>query len=318
MDMKGKCSNARRSCLSTGILVTGGAGFIGSNLVEDLLSSGEEVTILDNLNTGSMLNLEGLNGSLKVIKASCLDASSLDLDPSAIYHLGIPSSSPMYKKNPYLVGEAINGAIAVFELAKKARCRVVYASSSSLYNGNAPPHREEMPIQVTDYYTEARLAIERIAELYRRLFDVPSVGLRFFSVYGPKEKAKKQYANMVSQFLWEMQEGRTPVIYGDGNQTRDFIYVKDIVRALKLAMGSDYHGILNVGTGTAYSFNEVIDLINGKLGSKIKPKYVDNPIKNYVAHTLADTSKAKNILDFNARYELKDGIESLLKFCSIN
>jgi UDP-glucose 4-epimerase len=304
--------------LSTGILVTGGAGFIGSNLVEDLLAGGEEVTILDNLDTGSMLNLEGLKGSLKVIKASGLDASSLDLHPSAIYHLGIPSSSPMYKKNAFLVGEAINGAIAIYELAKKARCRVVYASSSSLYNGNAPPHREEMPIQVTDYYTEARLAIERIAELYRRLFDVPSVGLRFFSVYGPKEKAKKQYANMVSQFLWEMQEGRTPVIYGDGNQTRDFIYVKDIIRALRLAMSSDYHGILNVGTGTAYSFNEAIDLINSKLGSTIKPKYVDNPIKNYVAHTMADTSKAKNILDFKARYELNDGIENLLQFYSRN
>ena len=304
--------------MSTGILVTGGAGFIGSNLVEDLLSSREEVTILDNLDTGSMLNLEGLKGSLKVIKANCLDASSLDLHPSAIYHLGIPSSSPMYKKNPFLVGEAINGAIAVFELAKKARCRVVYASSSSLYNGNAPPHREEMPIQVTDYYTEARLAIERIAELYRRLFDIPSVGLRFFSVYGPKEKAKKQYANMISQFLWEMQAGRTPVIYGDGNQTRDFIYVKDIVRALMLAMRSDYHGILNVGTGTAYSFNEVIDLISGQLGTKIRPKYVDNPIKNYVAHTMADTSKAKNILDFEAKYELNDGIENLLQFYSRN
>jgi UDP-glucose 4-epimerase len=259
-----------------------------------------------------MLNLEGLKGSLKVIKASCLDASSLDLHPQAIYHLGIPSSSPMYKKNPYLVGEAINGAIAVFELAKRAQCRLVYASSSSLYNGNAPPHREEMPIQVTDYYTEARLSIERIAELYRRLFDVPSVGLRFFSVYGPKEKAKKQYANIVSQFLWELKEGRTPVIYGDGNQTRDFIYVKDIVRALRLAMSSDYHGILNIGTGAAYSFNEAIDLINSKLGSRIMPKYVDNPIKNYVAHTLADTSKAEREIGFKAQISLEAGIDMIL------
>jgi UDP-glucose 4-epimerase len=218
----------------------------------------------------------------------------------------------MYKKNPFLVGEAINGAIAVFELAKKARCRVVYASSSSLYNGNAPPHGEEMTIQVTDYYTEARLAIERIAELYRRLFDVPSVGLRFFSVYGPKEKAKKQYANMVSQFLWEMQEGRIPVIYGDGNQTRDFIYVKDVVRAMRLAMSSDYPGILNIGTGTAYRFNEVIDLINSKLGSTIKPKYVDNPIKNYVANTMADTSKAEREIGFKAQISLDAGINMIL------
>jgi UDP-glucose 4-epimerase len=171
-----------------------------------------------------------------------------------------------------------------------------------------------MTIQVTDYYTEARLAIERIAELYKRLFDVQSAGMRFFSVYGPKEMAKKQYANMVSQFLWEMMEGKPPVIYGDGTQTRDFTYVKEVVRALRLAMSSNYHGILNVGTGVAYSFNDVIDLINQGIGSEIKPKYVDNPIKNYVSHTLADTSKTKGILGFEARCTLDKGIKSLISF----
>lgn len=296
------------------ILVTGGAGFIGSNLVEDLLASGNEVTVLDNMDTGSSSNLDDLGGDLKVIKASCIDAIQLNLKPEAIYHLGIPSSSPMYKKNPFVVGEAINGTIAIFEVAKNAGCRVVYASSSSLYNGLIPPHNEEMSIQVTDYYTEARLAIERIAELYKQLFDVTSLGMRFFSVYGPKEKAKKQYANMISQFLWEMMEDKSPVIYGDGNQTRDFTYVKDVVKALRLAMSSDYHGILNVGTGTAYSFNDVINMINENLGSKIKPKHVDNPIKNYVGHTLAETSKAKSILGFKAECALISGIKSLIDY----
>lgn len=296
------------------VLVTGGAGFIGSNLVEDLLASGKEVIVIDNMDTGSMSNLKDLDDGLEVIEASCVDASKFDLKPEAIYHLGIPSSSPMYKKNPLLVGEAINGTIAVFELAKTAGCKVVYASSSSLYSGLTPPHREDMTIQVTDYYTEARLAIERIAELYKRLFGVPSSGMRFFSVYGPKEEAKKQYANMVSQFLWEMLEGKSPVIFGDGTQTRDFTYVKDVVRALRLAMISNYHGILNVGTGTAYSFNDVIDLINQGIGSEISPKYIDNPIKNYVSHTLADTSKAKKVLCFEASCKLSEGIKSLISF----
>ena len=214
-------------------LVTGGAGFIGSNLVEELLKAGEDVVVLDNMHTGSPGNLEGLEGSLKLIRASCNDLPGMDLHPEKIYHLGIPSSSPMYKKNPYLVGEALNGFTAVFELAKKSGARVVYASSSSLYNGLLPPHREDMTIQVADYYTEARLAMERMAELYKRLFDVSSVGMRFFSVYGPKEEAKKEYANMVTQFLWEMRDGKTPVIFGDGSQTRDFTYVKDVTRALQ-------------------------------------------------------------------------------------
>lgn len=305
------------------ILVTGGAGFIGSNLVEDLLASGKKVTVLDNLDTGSTSNLKNPSGDLEVIEGNCAYVSRLNLKPEAIYHLGIPSSSPMYKRNFFLVGEAINGFIAVFELARCAKCRVVYASSSSLYSGLTPPHSEDMSIQVTDYYNEARLAIERVAELYKRLFGVSSAGMRFFSVYGPKEKAKKQYANIVSQFLWEMMKGKSPVIYGDGTQTRDFTYVKDVVRAMILAMDSDCHGILNVGTGTAYSFNEVVDLIseeriNEGIGSEIKPRYVDNPIKNYVSRTLADMSKTKEILGFEARYTLNDGIRNLIRFMQEN
>ena len=214
-------------------LVTGGAGFIGSNLVEELLAAGEDVIVLDNMHTGSPSNLEDLKGSLELIKSSCNDLPGMDLRPEKIYHLGIPSSSPMYKKNPYLVGEALNGFTAVFELAKRSGARVIYASSSSLYNGLLPPHQEDMTIQVADYYTEARLAMERMAELYKRLFDVPSIGMRFFSVYGPKETAKKQYANMVTQFLWDMRDGRTPLIFGDGTQTRDFTYVKDVTQALQ-------------------------------------------------------------------------------------
>jgi len=219
----------------------------------------------------------------------------------------------MYKKDPLLTGRAVNEAIAVFELAKRIGCRVVYASSSSLYNGLQPPHREDMAIQVTDYYTEARLAIERIAELYKRLYDIDSIGLRFFSVYGPREKSKGQYANMVSQFLWRMVKGESPIIYGDGSQTRDFIYVEDVVKALRLAMDSDFHGILNIGTGTSYSFREVVSLIEKKLGISSKPKYVENPIKNYVAHTLADTSNAEVAIGFKAQMTLDRGLDNLLK-----
>ncbi|HNY35142.1 MAG TPA: GDP-mannose 4,6-dehydratase [Methanothrix soehngenii] len=295
-------------------LVTGGAGFIGSNLVEELLAAGEDVVVLDNMHTGSTLNLEGLTGRMKLVQASCNDLPGLDLHPEMIYHLGIPSSSPMYKKNPYLVGEALNGFTAVFELARRSGVRVVYASSSSLYNGLLPPHREDMAIQVADYYTEARLAMERMAELYRQLYDVRSAGMRFFSVYGPKETTKKQYANMVTQFLWEMQEGKAPVIFGDGLQTRDFTYVKDVTHALQLAMKSDYHGILNVGTGNAYTFNQTVEILNKNMGLAVKPQHVENPIKNYVRHTLSDTSKAEKVLGFKARYNLEEGVKELLRF----
>jgi UDP-glucose 4-epimerase len=267
--------------------------------------------VLDNMHTGSPANLASLEGSLELIRASCNDLSYLDLHPERIYHLGIPSSSPMYKANPRLAGEALNGFIAVLELARRTQARLVYATSSSLYSGLLPPHREEMAIAVTDYYTEARLAMERMAELYHRLYGLGSVGLRFFSVYGPKEESKKQYANMVSQFLWQMRRGEEPVVYGDGNQTRDFIHVQDIVRAVCLAMKSNYNGILNAGTGKAYSFNDVIRLINGELKTDIKQRYTENPIKNYVRDTLADTSKCRQILGFKAEISLEEGISLL-------
>jgi len=290
------------------ILVTGGAGFIGSHLVEALLADGGEVVVLDNMHTGSPANLAGLQGSLKLIRTSCNDLPGLDLHPEKIYHLGIPSSSPMYKANPLLVGEAINGFISVLELARRSGARLVYASSSSLYSGLLPPHREDMTLQVTDYYTEARLAMERLAELYHRLYAVSSAGMRFFSVYGPREESKKQYANMVSQFLWQMRRGEVPMIYGDGGQTRDFTHVYDVVRALRLAMASDYQGVLNVGTGKANSFNEVIGMINAELGTDIKQKYIENPIKNYVRDTLADTGKCREVLGFEAKISLEEGI----------
>ncbi|WP_348305420.1 NAD-dependent epimerase/dehydratase family protein [Methanothrix sp.] len=295
-------------------LVTGGAGFIGSNLVEGLLRAGEDVLVLDNMHTGSAENLAGLEGRLELIQCSCNDLSALDIHPQKIYHLGIPSSSPMYKRNPYLVGEAINGFISIYELARRSGSRVVYASSSSLYSGLLPPHREDMAIGVTDYYTEARLAMERMAELYQRLYGIASVGLRFFSVYGPREGSKKQYANMVTQFLWDMKAGKRPLVYGDGTQTRDFTYVLDVVRAMRLAMDSDYHGILNVGTGEAWSFNEVIELLNLMMDLSLEAQYTENPIKNYVLQTLADTAKAESTIGFKSRFGLKEGIREMIRF----
>ncbi len=211
-----------------------------------------------------------------------------------------------------LVGSAINDAISVFEFAKKTGAKVVFASSSSLYNGLPTPNREDMDIMVADYYTEARLGIERIAELYHKLYGINIVGLRFFSVYGPNERAKGIYANIVSQFLWEMQDGKTPVIYGDGEQTRDFAFVSDVVRACVLAMEKDVSGVFNVGTGVSHSFNDVVVALNDVLGTNIKPQYIDNPMKNYVAHTLADLTKVKDALGFRSEYSLEDGIREIV------
>lgn len=293
------------------VLVTGGCGFIGSNLVDRLVKEGHSVTIFDNLSTGNLKNIEGLDA--RFFNKPYARLTDLAPHMDVIFHIGIPSSSPMYKKNPNLVGEAVNDAIDILEYAKKERCRVVYASSSSIYNGNKVPYREDMPVYVTDYYTECRYAIERLAKLYSVLHGVRSVGLRFLSVYGPKEQYKGNYANMVSQFLWSLQKDEAPVIFGDGSQTRDFTHVSDVVDALILAWKKEFGcEIFNVGTGRAYSFNQVVEILNRLLGKNVKPVYRPNPIKNYLDHTLADTSKAKKILGFKAKIALEEGLRALI------
>ena len=294
------------------ILVTGGAGFIGSNLASVLVKE-HDVTVLDNFHTGSADNLNDVKNEITIVDDSSGNIgeqpSNSDLD--VIFHLGIPSSSPMYKENPMLVGSAINDAISVFEFAKNSGAKVVFASSSSLYNGLPTPNREDMDVMVTDYYTEARLGIERVAELYHQLYGIDLVGLRFFSVYGPNERAKGIYANIISQFLWGMQDGRIPVIYGDGEQTRDFTFVSDVVRACILAMKKDVSGVFNVGTGVSHSFNDVVVALNSVLGTDIKPQHIENPVKNYVAHTLADLTNVKAALGFRSEYSLEEGIREI-------
>ena len=297
------------------ILVTGGAGFIGSNLVEALAGK-HEVVVLDNFHTGSIENLRAVKDKIKLIDAPCSAIAQLKLPTvEVIFHFGIPSSSPMYKENPLLVGDAINDAIRILEFARRKNAKLIFASSSSLYNGLPPPHREDMQIKVTDYYTEARLCIERIARLYNMLYQVRSIGLRFFSVYGFHEEAKGKYANIVSQFLWEMRKGKSPTIYGDGNQTRDFTFAKDVVDACIKAMESEVDcDIFNVATGVENSFNDVVSLINDVLGTDIRPDHLPNPIQNYVDRTMGDTAKTERYLGFKCRYALREGLEELVHY----
>ncbi|HID73004.1 TPA: NAD-dependent epimerase/dehydratase family protein, partial [Candidatus Micrarchaeota archaeon] len=236
------------------ILVTGALGFIGSNITERLVNEGHEVTALDNYMTGSDENVAAVKDRIRVVKANAGEVASLGEKFEVILHQGVYSSSPMYKEDRHLTAKALDEMVSILEYAKDNGTRVVFASSSSLYNQNQPPHVEGMDIRVTDFYTEARYAMERVANLYNQLYGVKCTALRYFSCYGPHEKSKGRFANLITQFLWSMQKNEAPVIFGDGSQTRDFIYVDDVVEANMLAMksGKDF-GIYNVGTGNATS-----------------------------------------------------------------
>lgn len=296
-------------------LVTGGAGFIGSNMVHDLVDEGHEIIVVDNLSTGDLENLAEAKDKIKFIEAACMDVLEMDeLDNlDGIYHYGIPSTTKLYRDNRLLVGEAVNEFTKILELAKRENCKLIYASSSSVYNSNEPPFHENMPVLIKDFYTEARYLMERMAKLYYDFYGIKSIGFRFFSVYGPREEAKKTFANLVSQFMWDLKAGRQPLLYGDGSQTRDFTFVDDINNGFRLGMKSDLdHDVFNLGTGSCYSLNELVDILNEVLNVDIKPVYQENPLQNYVQETLADTSKAKEKLGFEVKVVLREGIGKIV------
>ncbi|MHB1830418.1 MAG: NAD-dependent epimerase/dehydratase family protein [Candidatus Micrarchaeaceae archaeon] len=295
------------------IIVTGGAGFIGSNLVERLCKD-NEVCAVDNLYTGSQSNLSAAmkSGSVTFKKADSGDLSKLGFDADIVYHLGMYSASPMYRENPKLLGEVTNSMVKILEYVKGAGIPMVFASTSSIYNGVKPPHREDADYGITDYYTEGRIFAERASELYNKMEGCNIAAMRFFSVYGPHEEAKKGYANLVSQFMWLMKKDKSPVIYGDGTQKRDFVHVYDVVDALVSASKVRGFEVFNVGYGKSYMINQMVETLNRKLGKRITPTYIKMPVKNYVMATLADTGKAKRMLGFKAKIGLEQGISMLI------
>lgn len=299
------------------IIVTGGAGFIGSNLVERLVKNNNNVIVLDNFHTGSMDNLREVmkTGQVKVVRADAGEIDQIKEKPDLIYHIGTYSSTPMYKENHKLVGMVVNDAIGVYNYAvKNGNVPVVFGSSSSMYSGLKPPHNESMQIGVTDFYTEAKVAGERLGQMYNMHYGLDVTALRPFAVYGKHEESKKNYANMVTQFVWCVKKGEQPVIYGDGSQTRDFTYIDDVVDAFIKAADKKGFNAYNVGTGKNYTFNQVIEKLVQQTGKEIKPKYVPTPMKNYVYETLADPTKSEKELGFKARYSLDEGIKQLLDY----
>ncbi len=289
-------------------IVTGGAGFIGSHLVEKLLAEGDEVLIIDNFHTGKVENLPK-GGNFRLHRGSAGDISSVAQVADVVFHLGMYSSSPMYKENPLLVGEVVKDAVSVYEYGLKTGCRLVVASTSSIYNGTPLPWSEDIYPKVTDYYTEARYAVERLGELYWKMHGVGSSALRFFSVYGEHEEGKGKYANTLTQFLWSVLQKQQPVLYGTGEQSRDLTYVKDIVEGLLLASKrAGGFEVFNLGTGSETSFNAMVEMICARLGTRVAPKYVDADMTNYVMRTKADTRKAREMLGFEARVPVEEGL----------
>ncbi len=299
------------------VLVTGGAGFIGSNLANTLSADGHEVVVLDDLSLGVPSNLVN---AVELVDGSVCDAGTVSKSMrgvESVFHLAAKSSLTMIIDDPVL-GEEVNvgGFLRVLEAAREEGVeRVVYASTSSIYSGIEPPHSEDMDVTPRTLYEQNLFAREQIASIYTATRDIEAVGMRFFSVYGSNEWHKKKYANLVSQFIWSMLSDERPVIYGDGSQTRDFVHVSDVCRALILASRSEgaAGGVFNVCTGKSYSLNQLVNIINDEIDASIEPRYVENPLKMYVDHTLGDPRKAREGLGFESTISLREGVSMVVR-----
>lgn len=303
------------TALTMNILLTGGAGFIGSNLVRRLLASGHQVSVYDNFSTGHEQNLFGIDVPIIQDSIENFDAHNMK-GTDVIMHLGMPSTMMLYRNDSVdAMRQACVGMHKILEACRVHGCKLIFASSSSVYNKLELPHTEDRDILVTDFYTEARVFMERLAHLYTDLYGISSTGFRFFSVYGPREEAKKGYANMISQFLWSMMKHESPQIFGDGTQTRDFTYVDDVTCILEEAMTKTFPKteIFNIGTAHNYTYNDIIAVMNEELGTSIVPEYIPNPIHNYVHSLLADTRKLA--LHFSLPHiQLRDGVKKLIAY----
>jgi len=293
------------------VLVTGGAGFIGSNLANALATTNDVIAIDDEY-LGTPQNL---TGAVDFRNVGVLE-DELPTDVDVVFHLAALSSYAMHEENP-TKGARVNveGFVNVGDQARQDGCdTVVYASTSSIYGNQTDPSPEDMPVTTNTAYEASKLARERYGEYFANHYDMSMAGMRFFSVYEGYDGAeahKDEYANVIAQFADDLANGRPPTLYGDGTQTRDFTHVDDIVRGLKFAADHELTGIYNLGTGDSYSFKNLIEMLNEKLGTDIEPEYVENPIPDdvYVHDTCADASKMHDETGWGPAITLEEGIE---------
>ena len=295
------------------ILVTGGGGFIGSNLA-NALAAENEVIALDN---GYLGTAENLTSAVTFEDADVLD-DDLPTEVDVVYHLAALSSYAMHEESPREgVRVNVEGFVNVVDQARADGCEtVVYASTSSIYGDQTEPSPESMDVTVNTGYEASKLARERYAEYFANHYGMSMAGMRFFSVYqgyAGSEEHKGEYANVIAQFADDVAHGRSPVLYGDGTQTRDFTHVDDIVRGLELAGEEKLNGIYNLGTGQRYDFNTLVGMINDELGTDVSPEYVENPIPEdvYVHDTCSDSTRMRTATGWKPRISLEEGIEAV-------
>ncbi|HLZ60346.1 MAG TPA: SDR family oxidoreductase [Ktedonosporobacter sp.] len=304
-------------------LITGGAGFIGSHIAETLLKRGEAVRVFDNLATGRNTNidaLQGLPGHLEVIDGDLRDVAAVKAavaGTEVVFHQAALASVPRSIAMPVESLETnVNGTQNVLLAARDSGVRrVVYASSSSAY-GNTPtlPKHEAMPTAPMSPYAVQKLAGEMLCGVFTRIYGLETVSLRYFNVFGPRQDPHSEYSAVIPLFLTALMEGRRPIVFGDGEQTRDFTYIENVVQANLLASTStDAIGeAMNIGCGDRISLNSVLKIAGELLEVEVNAEYRE-PRSGDVRDSLADISKARKLLGYDPAINFREGLARTLE-----
>jgi UDP-glucose 4-epimerase len=301
--------------VSRKVLVTGGGGFIGSNLVRELLERGDSVRILDNFATGNRANLLGLEDDVEVIEGELRSYERVHnavRGVEVVFHQGALPSVPRSVQDPLTTSAVtIEGTLNVLLAARDEDVgRIVYASSSSVYgnSGTLPRTETQQPDPISPYAV-AKLAAERYCVSFHRVYGLETVALRYFNVFGPRQDPKSQYAAVVPRFVAAIDEGRPVPIHGDGTQSRDFTYVANVVQANVLASERDGASgtVLNIATGRQASVNELAEAIGAVLGKPVEKELLPGRTGD-VRDSWADVSEAKRVLGYEAEVGLEEGL----------
>jgi len=302
-------------------MVTGAAGFIGSNIVEELLQRGERVVAVDNLSTGRLSNLQPFLDRITFVQADVNDhdrmAQALQ-GVDYVLHEGAIPSVPRSVSDPLTSHEAnATGTLSLLLAARDAGVkRLVFASSSSIY-GDSPtlPKHEDMAPNPLSPYAVNKLTGEGYCRVFTTLYGLPTVALRYFNVFGPRQDPKSQYAAVIPAFIAAALKGRQPTIYGDGLQTRDFTYVKNVVYANLAACRTDRGDgqAINIACGERISLLDVMAQINTILGTSIEPVFEPERAGD-VKPSLADIHKAARLLDFRPAVNFAEGLTATIAY----
>ena len=300
------------------VLVTGGAGFIGSHTVDLLLERGIPVRVLDNLTSGHRSNLPRSHSQLEFIEGDITSVSTVESAMDGVshcLHLAAQVSVEASMQDPlHSAMQNIVGFVTVLDAAHRAGLkRLVYASSAAVYGDPSEiPLRETAARQQLSPYGLEKQVDEEYADLYLRIHGLSSLGMRFFNVYGPRQDPKSPYAGVIALFVDRITGGEKLTVFGDGSQTRDFVYVGDVARSNVAALSSQATGACNIGTGNQVTLLDLIDILSSITGNRCETSF-EPARKGDIKHSLADVEKMNQALEITARVSMEQGLTRLLE-----